>query len=608
MSNSSSSLFRVSFRRFAMGGQAREPASGEFYPKRAREPGAESYIQTKFVPLEVVAGSQQYVFFSQVFPVAKIPSIFIINQSVVVDRFDSEVDAQEFLDRLAQADQGLVRGVRDVSGNTSGAGNDTGSTANVQNQSSLDSSNGSSLDQNAIAAAAAAAVAALTGRSGSASGLPAGSSASVPSVSSVTPSAGSDSSNSTGAGNSTADDSAVTRGSDAATDRSASTSHNNTISTSGSGSTTTSTNSASNSGANDVSSSSPEPTNPPVPRKEKSSTPTNSVAASASTNTSNTHSSSTSSSSGLSDTQRYQIQLRKQRQADAEERKRILRLLETDREERRAQRLHHQQEQQDVPLAAESTTIPQKKKQTRSLSLSQSNQCALVIRLFDGQALKNIFNNSDTLDIVRKWVDENRTDSEDPYQFYQTFPKRSFGPGEENSTLLELDLCPSSTLILKPAENVLNAYSSSYSPSAWLQGGTRTISDAIYTFLGIGYKPPPPAPSEPSDEPSRSASPVPNPRRSGYSTPLPTPRPSDNTNPSSPSPPKSENPAPATLLSANSFSQPRDDVHPSKPNSISSSRSSSAVNVRTLHDNDDAKDDRLTYNGNQLNLEDDNNS
>jgi hypothetical protein len=240
--------------------------------------------------------------------------------------------------------------------------------------------------------------------------------------------------------------------------------------------------------------------------------------------------------------QLYQDELKRQRQLEAEERKRILRLVETDREERKARQRQISPE-----------TLTTAKKHTRSLS--NSNDCALVIRLFDGTALKNLFINSSTLDVVRKWVDENRSDGDDPYSFFQTFPKRTFGEAEERSTLRELGLCPSSTLILKPAQNVTSAYTSvAFSPSAWLTRGSQTLVDAMYTFLGIGYKP---AVMDAS-EPESSVTPEEREHR-------------------------------ATVIGR-------------KIDSLS--RSTSSLNVRTLDDANDAS--RVTYNGNQLDLEDDN--
>lgn len=202
------------------------------------------------------------------------------------------------------------------------------------------------------------------------------------------------------------------------------------------------------------------------------------------------------SKSALAPETSYQQRIRKRRIQDSEERERILRLAQADREEQRANQYH--QCRMSMEQYKPTTSKP------RAMSNSQT-ECRMVIRLFDGSALKNVFEATDTLASVRQWIDENRTDGDEPYSLVQTFPTKKFGPSEENESLRTLNLVPSSTLILKAATNVANAYSGG---TGWLNSATQTLADAVYTFLGIGFRPPEPQGEHCLDSsPKRSRSP-----------------------------------------------------------------------------------------------------
>lgn len=94
-----------------------------------------------------------------------------------------------------------------------------------------------------------------------------------------------------------------------------------------------------------------------------------------------------------------------------------------------------------------------------------SSECALAIRLNDGTPLKHHFPSTFTLLQVRDWIDRNRTDGHDePYAFYQTIPqKKLFEISEEQLPLTDLGLVPSSTLILKPSKIYSRAYTNAKS-------------------------------------------------------------------------------------------------------------------------------------------------
>ncbi|KAJ1970128.1 hypothetical protein IWQ62_000168 [Dispira parvispora] len=74
----------------------------------------------------------------------------------------------------------------------------------------------------------------------------------------------------------------------------------------------------------------------------------------------------------------------------------------------------------------------------------------LVIRLLDGSTLRAEFASSQTLHDLRHYIANHRTDSTAPYHLLQLYPRQQFTPAQDNQTLRELGLVPSSTLVLKP--------------------------------------------------------------------------------------------------------------------------------------------------------------
>ncbi|KAK9331135.1 hypothetical protein V1520DRAFT_338848 [Lipomyces starkeyi] len=244
---------------------------------------------------------------------------------------------------------------------------------------------------------------------------------------------------------------------------------------------------------------------------------------------------------------KYQEQLRRKRLQEIEERQRILKLLQDDREERKS-RSHRDDSTPASRPSLSTSPNPAGRAHKRALSADTDhhNYSALAIRLFDGSSIKNRFPLNATLGDVRQWIDANRTDGDAPYSILSQFPHKVFSPSDEIETLVTLELHPSATLILKPVSN----YSSAYSPKtsighvqSGLQSGITWAWGALGTFLGLGYT-----------EPTGTDEDYYNPNRDSAGV-----------------------------------------------NSDTSDRS----RARTMQDLPDADSERRTYNGNQLNLEDD---
>lgn len=151
-------------------------------------------------------------------------------------------------------------------------------------------------------------------------------------------------------------------------------------------------------------------------------------------------------------------QQRQRQVQNKSEKERILAKIELDKAERKAR----QAEEKRLRLnqATESEPIPdtQSSRSTRSSNAKTAN---LQVRLLDGGRIRNQFPADATLtQDIRPWIDSN-LDSKAPYTFKHILPPhpaRAISMSEENSTLRDLDLLPSATLVLQPVSNYTEAY------------------------------------------------------------------------------------------------------------------------------------------------------
>lgn len=149
----------------------------------------------------------------------------------------------------------------------------------------------------------------------------------------------------------------------------------------------------------------------------------------------------------------YKEKVAKERKLDREERERILRLVRADKEERKA-REHERQVQKTFQPTGE-IVVPDLEvhDNIKNKELLHSQNCILQIKLTNGKSIKHTFTHDNTLDEVRKWVDQNRTDDDVPYAFHRSIPRYTYQESDELKTLETLELTPRSLLILKPLES-----------------------------------------------------------------------------------------------------------------------------------------------------------
>ncbi|KIW07722.1 uncharacterized protein PV09_01653 [Verruconis gallopava] len=160
------------------------------------------------------------------------------------------------------------------------------------------------------------------------------------------------------------------------------------------------------------------------------------------------------------------LEQQRQRQLDArKERERIMAQIEADKAERRARREQERRtrEQATAETETESASSSLASKTRRTSSRASSSN--LQVRLLDGSTIRKQFPADASLaSDVRPWIDSH-LETKAPYTFKQILapqPARPISVGEEHSSLRELDLLPSATLVLQPVQT----YSDAYAPAS----------------------------------------------------------------------------------------------------------------------------------------------
>ncbi|OLL23084.1 UBX domain-containing protein 7 [Neolecta irregularis DAH-3] len=177
---------------------------------------------------------------------------------------------------------------------------------------------------------------------------------------------------------------------------------------------------------------------------------------------------------------KYLEDLQTRQKHAAEERKAILAQIQSDKEERAARNWRNK-----------STTTEQQNLQPSPTARRPWNSIpvtALNIRLINGSSLKTRMANEKTLSDVRKYIDEHRTDGEIPYTLVEAHPTRQFTIADEQLTLQELGLHPSTTLILKsqPERLFADAYDPTYYSSGILSTAWAFVSGLVTSLWWQG--------------------------------------------------------------------------------------------------------------------------
>lgn len=168
--------------------------------------------------------------------------------------------------------------------------------------------------------------------------------------------------------------------------------------------------------------------------------------------------------------------VKKRKQQGIDERKRILKRIEDDKEERRAKAAEKDGRATVADVSASLTKSPETKIPSTT---KLGNVTALQVRLFDGSTIRSRFKTAAPLADVRKWVGEDRTDGNMPFAFKQVVSPQAnklLDVTEEKKSLGDLALAPSATLVLIPVAKYTQAYQ---------VGNGNILSQLIAMFIAV---------------------------------------------------------------------------------------------------------------------------
>ena len=69
-------------------------------------------------------------------------------------------------------------------------------------------------------------------------------------------------------------------------------------------------------------------------------------------------------------------------------------------------------------------------------------------RLTNGSTITGTFQATDTLETVRGYINDNRTDGSVPFNLMTTFPRKTYTDGDLGTSLQDAGLVPSAVMIL----------------------------------------------------------------------------------------------------------------------------------------------------------------
>lgn len=180
------------------------------------------------------------------------------------------------------------------------------------------------------------------------------------------------------------------------------------------------------------------------------------------------------------------IYQQKQRKDEAKkEKERILKQIESDRQERKAAA---QRRKEGAGGAGEFSELLAESGERAVATGVRTGSCALQIRLFDGSSIKGKFAaEADLATAVRTWVKEASPEggADIPYEFRQILapkPSRSIEVGEEGQTLADLGLAPTATLVLVPVSDTVEAYSGNGGVVGTAVNSAYWLGNTAYSF------------------------------------------------------------------------------------------------------------------------------
>jgi len=188
-------------------------------------------------------------------------------------------------------------------------------------------------------------------------------------------------------------------------------------------------------------------------------------------------------------------EIKREKQETEEYHKQLVKRIKEEKEEKKRKR-----EQQVSP-----PTSPLLPSQTPSLSPSKNYTTAMIrVRLLDGTTISKEFQAMDTLQTVKKYIDQTCKYTR-LYYIKTNFPNHIFTSTEYSSTLQQLHLVPNATLIITegnitsvnnnlinvntPTQTTSNATSANASYFSSIMYHFSSITNYLWSFLGYTQQP-----------------------------------------------------------------------------------------------------------------------
>ncbi|KAG5974083.1 hypothetical protein E4U58_003683 [Claviceps cyperi] len=192
----------------------------------------------------------------------------------------------------------------------------------------------------------------------------------------------------------------------------------------------------------------------------------------------------------LAEQQKQAELVKKKKQQESDDVKRVRQRIRDDQEQRRQAAQERELRRQGTspwfesssPVAVNNNNNNPNDTQNRqsshpsSTSTRTSEHTSIQVRLFDGSTIRSRFRTASPMRHVREWVDGVRTDGSLPYSMKQLLtplPNRPIDDTEDEKSLGEIGLAPSSTIVLVP---IRPKYVSAYTYSSPMAILSRLVS------------------------------------------------------------------------------------------------------------------------------------
>ena len=194
----------------------------------------------------------------------------------------------------------------------------------------------------------------------------------------------------------------------------------------------------------------------------------------------------------------YAQQQRKRNQEARLERERILKEIENNKAERKEKeelRKAFAKAEAEGDDGADGLVDQQLTREVLSTQPEKTTACALQVRLFDGSTVRRKFAADDSIKNVRHCM-QSMKNGDTPYTFKQILtpmPNRTFSISEEDESLQSLGLMPSATLVMVPVQRYIAAYPNDmnlflravFALYHFIRSGAIMVINALSAFLGM---------------------------------------------------------------------------------------------------------------------------